>query len=927
MRHPLFTLLGFQLVSAARLARRRRPGKSASSVEDLENRQLLAADVRLIKDISPGATSSKPSQLTDVGGTLFFTAEQTPGDVELWTSDGTPNGTRVVKDILPGPDGASPRELTNVNGILYFSARSVINTGFELWRSDGTESGTFMVQDIVPGGAGAQLSELTDVNGTLFFSATDGAHGFELWKSDGTAAGTVIVKDIVPGSGDGLPRHLTNIAGILYFSANDGVHGKEVWKSDGTEGGTSMVQDSVPGIQGSNPAYFTDVNGAAYYLSFSNPNQGLWKSDGTDAGTGLIRYFFRGDSFSLAPDLTNVNGTLYFVRDNGTIWKSDGTPGGTQVVTQGRNLHEYNGKLMFKDAGDLHWATTDGTAMGTTTVTTLSNYDQLSVVHDGRFYMTRTITPPGGGNVFGYEFWSFDGTNLNLEHEFVVGVPAVDLFEFNFLSIGASLYFRGGTSNAGAFGNELWAFNQIMAPAVQVPATFTTSNHPTITWSVVPGAVSYEIRLNDLTNGVDDFVRQTLAGTSFTPSVDFGLGSFSILIQATVAGGRKSGWSQSYQFRNYLRVIPQTIQRLQGTSRPTIAWNALQGSAKYDLWVDNITTGQSQVIRNTNLTTTSFTPAADLPMGVYRAWVRGMTADGITGYFSMPIDFVVVPTPTVIGPLNSTFSRQPAFSWSAVTGAVGYELVLRNANNGQVVHSVTISSGTSWTPPADLPVGTYRWQVVAVSSDGYRSQAPQVITFFVGGRTDVLSPTGTTSDRTPTFSWRPVDGAAAYRIKVDRLNVSVNGIIDVTSLVATLHYTPTTPLPVGTYRVWVRAIDTFGELGLWSLPVNFQVTQASESVDDFLVAILPTEVVVSVLSEERKEFSLARKETPLSHDTVSDQSANAPAAEDEFVLRQSESPHSIPAQSNEDHAERDREGILDRLMAGQGEADDLAWMF
>ena len=44
--------------------------------------------------------------------------------------------------------------------------------------------------------------DLTDVGGTLFFTADDGIHGRELWKSDGTEAGTVLVKDIDPGAGE-----------------------------------------------------------------------------------------------------------------------------------------------------------------------------------------------------------------------------------------------------------------------------------------------------------------------------------------------------------------------------------------------------------------------------------------------------------------------------------------------------------------------------------------------------------------------------------------------------------------------------------------------------------------------------------------------------------------------------------------------------
>ena len=64
-----------------------------------------------------------PSDLTNVNGTLFFTADDGTNGRELWKSDGTAAGTVLVKDIYPGTSGSYPtRYLTNVNGTLFFAA-------------------------------------------------------------------------------------------------------------------------------------------------------------------------------------------------------------------------------------------------------------------------------------------------------------------------------------------------------------------------------------------------------------------------------------------------------------------------------------------------------------------------------------------------------------------------------------------------------------------------------------------------------------------------------------------------------------------------------------------------------------------------------------------------------------------------------------
>src|SRR5262249_40933905 len=145
--------------------------------------------------------------LADVNGTLFFAADDGMHGTELWRSDGTAVGTTLVKDLYPGGftgayggyylNSSSPSNLTDVNGTLFFTAADAAWSGWGLWKSDGTEAGTVLVSSLA-----TFPYNLTNVNGTLFFTAGTawgGPNGVELWKSDGTAAGTVLVRDIDPG--------------------------------------------------------------------------------------------------------------------------------------------------------------------------------------------------------------------------------------------------------------------------------------------------------------------------------------------------------------------------------------------------------------------------------------------------------------------------------------------------------------------------------------------------------------------------------------------------------------------------------------------------------------------------------------------------------------------------------------------------------
>lgn len=192
-----------------------------------------------VKDILPGPSSSSPQSLINMNGTLYFSAQDDvrvdpdsgavlAGNRELWKSDGTAGGTVQIQDIRPGMASSYPSSFANMGGTLYFSANDGVS-GEELWKSDGTAAGTVQVKDIALGVTGASPGMLTNVNGTLYFTANDLMAGTEVWKSDGTAAGTVLVTDIRAGLPGSSPGSLTNVNGRLFFAANDGVIGTELW--------------------------------------------------------------------------------------------------------------------------------------------------------------------------------------------------------------------------------------------------------------------------------------------------------------------------------------------------------------------------------------------------------------------------------------------------------------------------------------------------------------------------------------------------------------------------------------------------------------------------------------------------------------------------------------------------------------------------
>jgi ELWxxDGT repeat protein len=136
------------IVKRAGPVARGRPHRKPLGLVALEDRVTPALTPQLVLDINTAFThSSEPFNLTAIGSSTFFTADDGVHGTELWKSDGTAAGTTLVKDICLGAIGSGPGSLTNVNGTLFFSADDGVN-GFRLWKSDGTAAGTVLVKDI-----------------------------------------------------------------------------------------------------------------------------------------------------------------------------------------------------------------------------------------------------------------------------------------------------------------------------------------------------------------------------------------------------------------------------------------------------------------------------------------------------------------------------------------------------------------------------------------------------------------------------------------------------------------------------------------------------------------------------------------------------------------------------------------------------------
>lgn len=300
-----------------------------------------SAGTVMVKDINttePGG--SHPANLTVVGNTLFFTADNgaTNNGEELWKTDGTEAGTVMVKDIKPGTSSSEPVDLFNFDGVLYFFAMSNIPAipTYQLWKSDGTETGTALVGHAIFRGGGGSTSQLTNLNGTLYYYFGVTGNGTELWTVNNSDGWNHQAATINPGTGDANITEITVFNNQLYFAANNGTNGRELWKFDPANGPALVKDINTAAGTGSNPASLIVLNGSLFFSADDGVNgRELWKSDGTTAGTVLLKDI-NGAGSSNPVLIGRTASKFYFAANDGAngneLWSTDGTALGTTMV-------------------------------------------------------------------------------------------------------------------------------------------------------------------------------------------------------------------------------------------------------------------------------------------------------------------------------------------------------------------------------------------------------------------------------------------------------------------------------------------------------------------------------------------------------------------------------------------------------------------
>lgn len=273
-----------------------------------------------------------PTRRIVAGQRLFFATTVH----ELWSTDGTATGSGAVP--LPYEDGGS----AGVAALGRLGERALaVDVLGGLWTSDGTPGGTRLItrlavdanQGFQPAGPPASLGSLAFVFRRIPVSSDPASEGvLEVWRTDGTAEGTLRLASAPYPQNTGSFLHPASVGGRLFFR-----FAGTLWVSDGSVAGTHPLPNQLPGGTFALAAGTDVLYAAAGYQDSDQEHQTLWAIDPVTLAASLLGTFSRVAEGHIEGPLGSVLGNTLFFKVGGEQnvdqwWVTEATAGSTHRV-------------------------------------------------------------------------------------------------------------------------------------------------------------------------------------------------------------------------------------------------------------------------------------------------------------------------------------------------------------------------------------------------------------------------------------------------------------------------------------------------------------------------------------------------------------------------------------------------------------------
>lgn len=693
-------------------------------------------------------------------------------------------------------DNQAPEVLgeLNANALLFVED----NGATQLYSSDGTQAGTTLITSI---SAVIDRSVQTEAVADNLFFVAFGPDGAELWKTDGSAGGTMQVVDLNPGAANASPKELTAYDGQLYFAATTAADGRELFRTDGTASGTILAPGAVAGTEGVGPTELHVFDNVLFYSSTATLD--LHRTDGTQAGTSM----FAEGTLPALPE-----GDRYL--DIGTYVV--GEVNGRMIVhrTTGNEFTQVRHLLSYSSASDINPQVLVGFGLGDRIQPGFTHYaisnDRL--IFQETWYFTLNAKQPPWNTI-----WYSDGTTA--------GTQDVDQYTSRFTPAAGVMpgAFRGNTMYTTL--QDQWTDNGSPAEFYySTPASHGAVDTGTNTYFLNQESGSYVIRKANAANDGLELVHTSTDAISDPVSI---LGE----LYFTVTNGSESTlWKidESAQLDPGPMILTPEADPEAYTEHVgffvDVSWTAITDAVSYDVQVTTMVDGV-EILNDSAVGLASTTVTMGVEPGAASVAVRAKKSDGsVTDWTRQSFGNRVLP-PTVTGPARQVTEPNPRLEWTAVDGAVSYEVWI--AKDGKFLTRGTVTNNSALASELFANGNTNPFSDGAVNRVWVRANfASGVQTSWSNNydfvkASDGLLPAvviywtryGAARD-IPIFEWTLREDAATHEISINRLGDRSTAVYRRTGLTSNIHQLETR-LPGGTFEVWARTRFADGSVTRW----------------------------------------------------------------------------------------------------------------
>ncbi len=296
-----------------------------------------------------------------------------------------------------------------------------------------------------------------------------------------------------------------------------------------------------------------------------------------------------------------------------------------------------------------------------------------------------------------------------------------------------------------------------------------TSSGATVSWTAVSGAVSYDVDYKLTSSGT---WTNAVTATTLTSRAISGLAASTVYDWRVRTNCSSS--SSSYSAAQFTTSAAPVCNAPTGlasssitTSGATVSWTAVSGAISYD--VDYKLTSSGTWTNAATATTSTSVAISGLAASTVYDWrVRTNCSFGSSGYTAAQFTTAAVPVcnaPTGLASSSITTSGATV-SWTAVSGAINYDVDYKLTSSGTWTNAATATTSTSVAISGLSSSTVYDWRVrtnCSFGSSGYTAAQFTTATVITCNVPSGLSSSSITTSGA-TVSWTAVSGAISYDV-------------------------------------------------------------------------------------------------------------------------------------------------------------------